>query len=153
MPTITPCLWFDNNLEEALTYYAEVFPNARIDNVNRMTDARTGEPGAVFTATFEIENQRFMALNGGPMYKFTEAVSFFVGVETQDEVDHYWAKLSDGGVEQPCGWVKDKFGLSWQIVPSALMRLMSDPDRAKAQRVTQAMLQMKKIVIADLEAA
>jgi len=140
-PKITPFLWFDGQVEEAVAFYTSVFKNARVSNVSRMS------------ATFELEGQRFMALNGGPQFKFTEAVSFFIECQTQDEVDYYWERLSNGGGEQMCGWVKDKFGLSWQVIPDVLGRLLSDPDRAKSQRAMQAMLKMKKIIIADLEAA
>ena len=138
---ITPFLWFDGQVEEAVAFYTSVFKNARVSNLSRMS------------ATFELEGQRFMALNGGPQFKFTEAVSFFIECQTQDEVDYYWERLSDGGGEQMCGWVKDKFGLSWQVIPDVLGRLLSDPDREKSQRAMQAMLKMKKIIIADLEAA
>jgi predicted 3-demethylubiquinone-9 3-methyltransferase (glyoxalase superfamily) len=138
---ITPFLWFDGQVEEAVAFYTSVFKNARVSNVSRMS------------ATFELEGQRFMALNGGPQFKFTEAVSFFIECHTQDEVDYYWERLSDGGGEQMCGWVKDKFGLSWQVIPDVLGRLLSDPNREKSQRAMQAMLKMKKIIIADLEAA
>jgi predicted 3-demethylubiquinone-9 3-methyltransferase (glyoxalase superfamily) len=142
MTTITPFLWFDGNLQEAVSFYASVFKQSRIISTNPMT------------AEFEIEGQRFMGLNGGPHYKFNEAVSFFISVKTQDEVDYYWdALLADGGAETQCGWLKDRFGLSWQVIPETLGRLLSDPDRARAERAMHAMLKMKKIVIADLEAA
>ena len=139
MTSITPFLWFDNNVREAVAFYKSVFPDAKVETVSD------------FMATFELEGQRFHALNGGPRYKFTEAVSFFISVETQDEVDDFWRKLTaDGGEESQCGWLKDKFGLSWQVIPTALGRYLSDPDRTRADRVMQAMLKMKKIVIADL---
>ena len=148
MTSITPFLWFDNNAEEAIAFYSGLFPDAKTIEENRSPD------GALFFATFELAGQRLMALNGGPHFHFTEAISLFVSVETQEEVDHYWDALTaDGGEESQCGWLKDKYGLSWQIVPEALMRLQADPDREKAGRVQQAMLQMRKIVIADLEAA
>jgi predicted 3-demethylubiquinone-9 3-methyltransferase (glyoxalase superfamily) len=142
MTTITPFLWFDGNLQEAVSFYASVFKQSRSISTNPLT------------AEFEIEGQRFMGLNGGPHYKFNEAVSFFISVKTQDEVDYYWdALLADGGAETQCGWLKDRFGLSWQVIPETLGRLLSDPDRARAERAMHAMLKMKKIVIADLEAA
>ena len=142
MTSITPFLWFDNNVPAAVAFYKSVFPNAKVETVND------------FMASFELEGQRFNALNGGPQYRFNEAVSFFISVETQEEVDYFWNKLTaDGGEESRCGWLKDKFGLSWQIIPSALMELMSDPDPDKASRVTQAMLQMKKIDIDGLKRA
>ena len=142
MPTITPFLWLDNTVPEAVAFYASVFPNAKIEIVND------------FMATFELEGQRFHALNGGPMYKFNEAISFFVSVDSQDEADTFWERLiAEGGQASKCGWLKDRFGLSWQVVPKALGRYLSDPDRAKANRVMQAMLAMQKIVIADLDAA
>lgn len=142
MTTITPFLWFDNNVPDAVAFYKSVFPNAKIETVND------------FMAVFELEGQRFNALNGGPRYKFNEAVSFFIGVETQEQVDYFWTRLTaDGGAESNCGWLKDKFGLSWQVVPTALGRYLGDHDRGKANRVMQAMMQMKKIVIADLDRA
>jgi predicted 3-demethylubiquinone-9 3-methyltransferase (glyoxalase superfamily) len=142
MTSITPFLWFDNNVPEAVAFYKSVFPNAKVETVND------------FMATFELEGQRFNALNGGPRYKFNEAVSFFISVESQEEVDYFWNKLiADGGEESKCGWLKDKFGLSWQVVPTALGRYLSDPDRAKADRAMQAMMKMQKIVIADLDKA
>jgi predicted 3-demethylubiquinone-9 3-methyltransferase (glyoxalase superfamily) len=142
MTSITPFLWFDNNVPEAVAFYKSVFPNAKVETVND------------FMATFELEGQRFNALNGGPRYKFNEAVSFFISVENQEEVDYFWNKLiADGGEESKCGWLKDKFGLSWQVVPTALGRYLSDPDRKKADRAMQAMMKMQKIVIADLDKA
>ncbi len=148
MQKITPFLWFDNNAEEAIQFYVGIFKNSKILNINRM-----GDSGAVLTATFQLEGQEFMALNGGPMFKFTEAISLFVSCETQEEVDTLWQKLTAGGEESRCGWLKDKFGLSWQIIPKALGELMGDPDPVKAQRVMQAMLQMNKIDIQTLKAA
>src|SRR4051794_12461237 len=142
MTSITPFLWFDNNVPEAVAFYKSVFPNAKVETVSD------------FMAVFELEGQRFNALNGGPQYKFNEAVSFFVSVETQAEVDYFWDRLTaDGGEESRCGWLKDKFGLSWQVIPSALGRYLGDPDRSKANRVMQAMMQMRKIVIVDLDRA
>ncbi len=148
MQKITPFLWFDNNAEEAIQFYVGIFKDSKILNVNRM-----GDGGAVLTATFQLEGQEFMALNGGPLFKFTEAISLFVSCETQAEVDTLWQKLTAGGEESRCGWLKDKFGLSWQIIPKALGELMGDPDPVKAQRVMQAMLQMNKIDIQTLKAA
>jgi len=148
MKSITPFLWFDGNAEEAVNFYSSIFENAKIDFLSRM-----GDDGPVFMAGFELEGQSFMALNGGPMYKFTEAVSFFFSCDTQEEVDYHWDRLAEGGEIQMCGWLKDKFGVSWQIIPRALSQLMSDPNPAKSQAVMQAMLQMKKIVIADLQKA
>lgn len=148
MTTITPFLWFDNDAEEAIAFYSSLFPSASVIEENR------GPDGSLFYALFSLAGQRFMALNGGPQFAFTEAISMFVSVETQDEVDHYWNALTaDGGQESQCGWLKDKYGLSWQIIPNALMRYQVDPDRALADRVVQAMLTMQKIVIADLDAA
>ena len=142
MTSITPFLWLDKNVPEAVAFYKSVFPNARVESVSD------------FMATFELEGQKFHALNGGPQYKFNEAISFFISVETQEEVDYFWNKLAaDGGAEGQCGWLKDKFGLSWQVVPTALGRYLSDPDRKKADRVMQAMLKMGKIIIADIEKA
>ncbi len=146
MPKITPFLWFDSQAEEAVNHYVSIFKNSRILNVHRTN-------GKVLTVTFELEGQRFMALNGGPQFKFTEAVSLFVDCETQEDVDELWEKLSEGGEKSRCGWLKDKFGLSWQIIPKALMKLMSDPDPQKSQAVFQAMMKMNKIIIADLERA
>jgi predicted 3-demethylubiquinone-9 3-methyltransferase (glyoxalase superfamily) len=153
MQKLTPCLWFDTDGEEAARFYTSVFPNSRIVDVARYGEAGPRPAGTVMTVTFELDGQRFVALNGGPEFTFSEAVSFQVSCETQDEVDHYWTALSDGGEEGPCGWLKDRFGLSWQIVPTALPRLLQDPDREKAQRVMAAMLQMRKIQIDELERA
>jgi predicted 3-demethylubiquinone-9 3-methyltransferase (glyoxalase superfamily) len=150
---ITPFLWFDNNAEEAVNLYLSVFKNSRVLEMTRYGDAGPGPKGSVMTASFELEGLRFTALNAGPMFKFTEAISFVVSCASQEEVDYFWEKLSEGGKEAPCGWLKDRFGLSWQIVPEQLVRLLSDPDQAKAARVMQAMLQMSKIDIAKLEAA
>jgi predicted 3-demethylubiquinone-9 3-methyltransferase (glyoxalase superfamily) len=154
MPKVTPFLWFDTQAEEAAELYTSIFPNSRITQVARYGETGPGTPGAVMTVAFELDGQRFVALNGGPQYRFTEAVSFQIDCETQDEVDHYWSKLVEGGGEEgPCGWLKDRYGLSWQVVPNALPRLLSDPDRAKAQRVMARMLEMRKLVIEELEAA
>jgi predicted 3-demethylubiquinone-9 3-methyltransferase (glyoxalase superfamily) len=146
MQKITPFLWFDNNAEEAVNFYASIFKSAKVQNVNRVG-------GKAMTVTFELEGQRFIALNGGPLFKFTEAFSMFVNCETQEEVDELWEKLSQGGSKSRCGWLKDKFGLSWQIIPTALMQLMSDPDPERSSAVFQAMMKMDKIVIADLKKA
>ena len=147
MPSITPFLWFDTQAEEAMHLYTSIFKRSKVISVNRAG-------GRVMSVDFELENQRFMALNAGPQFPFTEAVSFFVGCETQAEIDDLWAKLTaDGGSESRCGWLKDKFGLSWQIVPSSLGRMLGDKDPAKAQRTMQAMLQMNKLDIAKLQAA
>ena len=148
MQTITPFLWFDNNLEEAMAFYTAIFKDSEILNVSR-----GGPDGPIFSATFRLNGQTFMALNGGPMYKFTEAISMFVSVETQAEVDFLWDALLVGGEPSQCGWLKDKFGLSWQIVPTALGELMGDPDPVKSQRVMQAMLKMVKLDIQGLRDA
>ena len=153
MQKITPCLWFDTQGEDAARFYTSVFPNSRITEVTRYGSAGPRPEGTVMTVDFELDGQEFMALNGGPDFTFSEALSFQVFCETQDEVDGYWSKLSDGGQEGPCGWLKDRFGLSWQIVPKVLPELLADPDAAKAQRVMQAMLGMRKIQIDELEQA
>jgi len=153
MQKITPYLWFDDNAEEAVNFYVSIFKNAKIKSETRYGDTAPGPMGKVMIMTFELEGLEFVALNGGPQYKFTEAISLFVNCATQAEVDELWAKLSDGGEEQQCGWLKDKYGLSWQIIPQTLMDLMQDKDAAKAQRVMQAMLQMRKIDIAALQRA
>lgn len=154
MTTITPCLWFDDDLEEAMAFYSRIFPDSRIGNVSRYNDAGPGVPGSVMAADFELAGLPFRAINGGPQFRFTEAVSFSVSCADQAEVDHYWNELvADGGEESMCGWLKDRFGLSWQIVPERLFELVSDPDPARAEAATQAMLGMRKILIADLEAA
>lgn len=147
MQKITPFLWFDQNAEEAIQFYTSVFKSSKIVSVQR------GPDGKVFTATFEIEGQRFMVLNGGPYYKLTEAFSLFVDCETQEEVDALWETMSEGGSKGQCGWLKDRFGLSWQIIPRTLMELMSDKDPAKSKRVMDAMLKMTKIDIAALKEA
>ncbi len=153
MPKITPCLWFDTDGEEAAKFYTSVFPNSRIVEVTRYGSAGPRPEGMVMTVTFELDGQRFIALNGGPEFTFDEAISLEVDCQTQDEVDAYWSDLSEGGEEGPCGWLKDKFGLSWQIVPTVLTELLADPDREKSQRVMRAMLTMKKIEIGALEEA
>ena len=153
MQKITPCLWFDTEGEDAAHFYTSIFPNSKITEVARYGSAGPRPEGTVMTVSFELGGQEFLALNGGPEYTFSEAISFQVFCETQDEVDAYWSKLSEGGEEGPCGWLKDRFGLSWQIVPTALPRLLADPDAERSQRVMQAMLGMKKIEIAELERA
>jgi predicted 3-demethylubiquinone-9 3-methyltransferase (glyoxalase superfamily) len=153
---ITPCLWFDSQAEEAVEFYTGIFRNSRILNISRYGEAGRemhGKPaGSVMTIAFELDGQAFTALNGGPTFKFNEAISFQVDCETKEEVDYYWEKLSEGGDEkaQQCGWLKDKFGASWQIIPSILPKMMSDPDREKSGRVMEAMLRMKKIDIDEL---
>ena len=153
MQKITPFLWFDNQAEEAMNFYTSIFKNSRIVNTKRYGDAGPGPKGSVMTGTFILDGQEFYALNGGPHFKFTEAISLFIKCETQEEVDLFWDKLSDGGQKSRCGWLKDRFGLSWQIIPSSLGRLISDPDPARAGRAMQAMLGMQKIDIAALEQA
>jgi predicted 3-demethylubiquinone-9 3-methyltransferase (glyoxalase superfamily) len=153
MQKISPFLWFDNEAEEAMNHYVSIFKNSKAGSITRYGDAGPGPKGSVMTASFELEGQQFTALNGGPQFKFTEAVSFVVSCETQEEVDRLWDKLSEGGQTQQCGWLKDKFGLSWQIVPSVLIEMMKDPDPQKSQRVMEAMLQMTKIEIARLKQA
>jgi predicted 3-demethylubiquinone-9 3-methyltransferase (glyoxalase superfamily) len=153
MQKITPFLWFDNQAEEAMNFYVSIFKNSKIGTVTRYGDAGPGPKGSVMTASFELDGQPFMTLNGGPLFKFTEAISLFVTCDTQAEVDDLWEKLSAGGQKSRCGWLKDKYGLSWQIVPSALTRLMRDKDPEKSKRVMQAMLKMDKLDIATLERA
>jgi predicted 3-demethylubiquinone-9 3-methyltransferase (glyoxalase superfamily) len=143
---ITPFLWFDGRAEEAMNHYISIFPNSKVLSINRLD-------GKVLTVAFELEGQKFMGLNAEPLFKFTEAVSFFVSCDTQEDVDVLWDKLSTGGEKSRCGWLKDKFGLSWQIIPAALMNLMSDPNPKKSNAVMQAMLKMDKIVIKDLQKA
>jgi predicted 3-demethylubiquinone-9 3-methyltransferase (glyoxalase superfamily) len=153
MQKITPFLWFDTQAEEAAKFYLSIFENSKIKTVTRYGAAGPGPKGSVMTVDFELAGQEFVALNGGPQFKFTEAISLVVNCETQQEVDEFWAKLSKGGQEVECGWLKDRYGLSWQIVPTILSKLLSDPDPKKAQRVMEAMLKMKKIDIAALKKA
>jgi predicted 3-demethylubiquinone-9 3-methyltransferase (glyoxalase superfamily) len=153
MQKITPFLWYDGRAEEAANFYASIFKNSKILNVARYGDAGPGPKGSVMLVTFELGGQRFMALNGGPEYTFSPAISLFVDCETQAEVDELWDKLSVGGSEVQCGWLKDKFGVSWQIIPRALMELMGDKDPVKSQRVFKAMLQMTKIDVEGLKRA
>jgi predicted 3-demethylubiquinone-9 3-methyltransferase (glyoxalase superfamily) len=154
---ITPNLWFDNQAEEAANFYVSIFKNSKIGDITRYGEAAaeiSGKPkGSVMTITFQIEGQEFTALNGGPQFKFTEAISLLVNCETQQEVDELWEKLSQGGEEGPCGWLKDKYGVSWQVVPRILDEMIRDPDPVKAERVMKAMLQMQKIDIAGLQQA
>src|SRR5690348_10069933 len=151
---ITTFLWFDSNAEEAANFYVSVFKNSRIIETTRFTDLGPGAKGSVMTIEFELDGQRFTALNGGPTFKFNEAISLMVRCQTQEEIDYYWSKLTaDGGQESQCGWLKDKFGLSWQITPEILMNLLNDSDRTKTQRAMQAMMQMKKLDIKTIEEA
>jgi predicted 3-demethylubiquinone-9 3-methyltransferase (glyoxalase superfamily) len=153
MPKITPFLWFDNRAEEAMNFYVSIFKNSKILSVSRYGEGGPGEKGTVMTGTFQLDGQEFFALNGGPEFTFTPAISFFVNCETQQEVDELWDKLSEGGEKGRCGWLKDKYGLSWQIIPSVLGELMQDKDAEKANRVMMAMLQMDKIDIKILKQA
>ena len=154
MPKISPFLWFDTQAEDAANYYVSLFPNSKITGVSRYGSAGPGPAGSVMTASFVLDGMSITALNGGPIFKLTEAFSFYVNCKDQAEVDHYWDRLTaDGGEESQCGWLKDRFGLSWQIVPEALFRCLGNPDRKKAQAAMQAMLKMKKLIVADLEAA
>ena len=153
MQKITPFLWFDNNCEEAMNFYVSLFKNSRIVSVTRYGEAGPGPKGTVMTGTFQLDGQEFMALNGGPHFKFTEAISLFVNCETQEEVDDFWEKLSEGGAKSQCGWLKDKYGLSWQIVPTVLGELLHDKDPQKSTRVMEAMLQMTKLDIKTLKRA
>ena len=150
---ITPCLWFDTEGEEAAKFYTSVFDNSRIIDVTHYGDAGPRPAGSVMTVVFELDGQQFTALNGGPEFTFDEAISFEVECADQAEVDRFWKALSDGGEQGPCGWLKDRFGVSWQVIPSALPKLLADPDPARAQKAMAAMLQMKKIDIAELERA
>jgi predicted 3-demethylubiquinone-9 3-methyltransferase (glyoxalase superfamily) len=153
MPKITPFLWFDNQAEEAANFYASIFKNSKVGKITRYGEAGPGPKGSAMTVAFELDGQEFIALNGGPHFKFTEAISFSVPCRTQEEVDKFWEKLTEGGQESQCGWLKDKYGLSWQINPTILGELLSDPDPQKSKRVMEAMLKMKKIDIAVLKKA
>lgn len=153
MQKINACLWFDNQAEEAAEYYVSVFDNARITSISRFGEGAPGPAGQAMAVEFDLEGQKFQALNGGPAFSFTEAVSFVVDCSTQDEVDRYWNALTDGGSEGQCGWLKDRYGVSWQIVPSALGGLIGGQDSAGSQRALQAMLGMKKLDIAELQKA
>jgi predicted 3-demethylubiquinone-9 3-methyltransferase (glyoxalase superfamily) len=153
MPKQTPCLWFDGQAEQAAAHYTAIFPNSEILGVTRYGPDAPGQEGAVMTVEFSLDGQHYVGLNGGPQFTFTEAISFQIHCADQDEVDHYWTKLSDGGEEGPCGWLKDRFGVSWQVVPDRLLELVSDPDPGRAQRAMQAMMGMRKIVIGEVERA
>jgi|SRR5271156_6451303 len=153
MQKITPFLWFDGKAEEAMNFYVSIFKNSKVGNVARYGDAGPGPKGTVMSATFQLEGQEFFALNGGPQFSFTPAISFFVDCKTQQEVDELWEKLSEGGEKSRCGWLKDKYGLSWQIIPSALGEMLHDADPKKSARVMQAMMQMGKIEIEGLREA
>jgi predicted 3-demethylubiquinone-9 3-methyltransferase (glyoxalase superfamily) len=153
VPKITPFLWFDDQAEEAMNFYVSIFKDSKVGSVTRYGEAGPGPRGTVMSATFQLDGQEFMALNGGPLFKFTEAISFFVSCETQAEVDDLWAKLSEGGEAGRCGWLKDKYGLSWQIIPTALGEMLGDKDPQRAGRVMQAMLQMSKIDVQALKQA
>jgi predicted 3-demethylubiquinone-9 3-methyltransferase (glyoxalase superfamily) len=153
MQKITPCLWFDTEGEEAASFYTSVFKNSRIVDITHYGDAGPRPAGTVMTVTFELDGQQFVALNGGPEFKFNEAISFQVSCETQEEVDEFWNRLTEGGEPGPCGWLKDKYGVSWQVVPAALSELLNDPDPERSQRAMKAMLGMSKIDIAALQQA
>ena len=153
MNGITPCLWFDTQGEDAANFYVSLFPNSRIVSVDRYGDAGPRAAGSVMTVDFELDGQRYVALNGGPEFTFNEAVSFQISCADQDEVDYYWDKLGEGGEHGPCGWLKDKYGLSWQVIPTKFLELVSDPDPAKSQAVMSAMLGMKKLVVSELQEA
>ncbi len=153
MQKITPCLWFDTHAEEAATFYTSVFENSRILEVARYGQAGPGPDGSVMTVSFELDGQQFVALNGGPHFTFNEAISFQVSCETQEEVDDFWSRLAEGGEESQCGWLKDRYGVSWQIIPTRLMELLNDPDPERSQRAMRAMLEMRKIDIPTLERA
>lgn len=153
MPSIVPNLWFDSEAEQAAEFYVSIFPNSRVVKVLRYTEAGPGVPGTVVTVEWELDGQRFVGINGGPQFTFTEAVSFQVDCKDQTEVDYYWERLTDGGEEVQCGWLKDRYGVSWQVVPDGLVELFDDPDRDRAARATEAMLTMTKLDIAALHAA
>lgn len=153
MQKITPFLWFDDKAEEAMKFYVSIFKNSKVGKVTRYGDAGPGPKGSVMSVTFELNGQEFYALNGGPVFKFNQAISFFVNCETQAEIDEFWEKLSAGGRKDQCGWLQDKYGLSWQIVPSILGKLLGDPDPVKSNRVMEAMMKMHKLDIAKLKQA
>ena len=153
MPKITPCLWFDGKAEEAMNFYTAIFKNSKVGTVTRYGEAGPGKKGSLMTASFEIEGQEFLALNGGPHFKFSPAISFIVHCRTQAEVDRFWTKLGESGNPQQCGWVTDKFGVSWQVVPTVLPKMMRDKDPEKTRRVMEAMLKMVKLDIAALKRA
>ena len=149
----TTCLWFDGQAEEAANYYVSIFKDAKIGKIGRYTEAGPGPTGTVMAVEFELNGQKFVGLNGGPQFPFTEAVSFQIRCQDQDEVDHYWSRLTEGGQEVACGWLKDRYGLSWQVFPAELLDLVGDPDPEKAKRATEAMLSMTKIDLAALQKA
>ncbi len=151
MQKITPFLWFDDQAEEAMNFYVSIFKNSKVGSITRYGEAGPGPKGTVMSATFSLDGQGFFAINGGPLFKFTEAISFFVNCETQQEVDYFWERLLAGGKPSRCGWLKDKYGLSWQIIPSVLGKMLGDKDAEKANRVMQAMLKMDKLDIKKLE--
>jgi predicted 3-demethylubiquinone-9 3-methyltransferase (glyoxalase superfamily) len=153
MPRTTPCLWFDGAAEQAAEHYVAIFPNSTITSVSRYGPGMPFPEGSALTVEWSLDGQPYVGLNGGPNYTFSEAISFQIACADQEDVDHYWTRLSEGGEEGPCGWLKDKFGVSWQIVPKRLAELLGDPDPGRAQRAMQAMLGMRKIVVADLERA
>jgi len=153
MKKITPCLWFDDKAEEAMLFYTSTFKNSKVGEISRYGEGGPLPAGTVLTVTFELDGQEFMALNGGPQFHFTPAISFYVPCETQADVDYYWEKLSEGGETEMCGWLKDKYGVSWQIVPNVLGELLNDPNPEKSKRVTQALLQMTRLDIATLKRA
>ena len=153
MKGITPCLWFDTQGEDAANFYVSLFPNSRVVSVNRYGDAGPRPAGSVMTVDFELDGQPYMALNGGPEFTFNGAVSFQIHCADQDEVDYYWDKLGEGGELGPCGWLKDRYGLSWQVIPEVFLELVSDPDPAKSQAVMSAMLGMEKLVVSELQEA
>lgn len=153
MPRITPNLWFDGQAEQAAEFYIGIFPNSRITGITHYGEAGPGEAGTVLTVDFELDGSRYTGINGGPQFTFDEAISFLIECADQEEVDHYWYKLSEGGEEGPCGWLKDKYGLSWQVAPGGMNELLNDPDQERAQRAMKAMLGMKKIDLAALRAA
>jgi predicted 3-demethylubiquinone-9 3-methyltransferase (glyoxalase superfamily) len=153
MKKITPCLWFDNQLEEAISFYYSIFPDCEVMTMSRYPEGTPGLAGKVLTATFRLAGQEFIALNGGPMFKFTEAISLSIDCKDQEEIDFYWNRLTEGGEESMCGWLKDKYGLSWQVVPADLGNLIYHPDPVKAQRAMQALLKMRKLDIKALKQA
>ncbi len=153
MPKTVPCLWFDGQAEQAAAHYTAIFPNSKVLQVTRYGPGMPAPEGSVMTVGFSLDGQEYVGLNGGPQFTFTEAISFQIFCADQDEVDHYWGQLSEGGEEGQCGWLKDRFGVSWQVVPTALFELVGDPDPGRAQRATQAMLGMRKIEIAGLRQA
>jgi predicted 3-demethylubiquinone-9 3-methyltransferase (glyoxalase superfamily) len=153
MQKITPFLWFDNQAEKAMKFYTSIFKNSKIVSIMRYGEVGPGPKGTVMTATFQLDGQEFVALNGGPHFQFTEAISFVINCKTQEEVDHFWEKLSEGGEESRCGWLKDKYGVSWQVVPTVLVEMLRDKDAEKSKRVMQAMLKMDKLDITQLKQA